>query len=317
MAVLLIAIVLWTLPALGKGTQRVLFTLFAIGTGLLIYAKAPFEVWLGSILKNGNLLALLILVPLISAPFYYEDYQTELANLAKMRMHSVLGFLLLTAICTHTLSSIVSVGSLLVFYGLLSPYASLYKAEKPFLSTLARAHNASGFWPPAWASIIVYSAVPGMEWARVIPVGIGMVILYLIIHFAGLFIETRRYPDRYPNIHAEPDTVLNKKRLITMLVLAICMILTIVVLNLAAGWELMVAVCITAILFPAVVALRQRKLPEYRTGLKTYYDKQLPKVQGQVALFMISGFLATPSPSPGWGSCWQAICPPGLPPIRP
>ena len=95
------------------------------------------------------------------------------------------------------------------------------------------------------------------------------------------------------------------------------MILTIVVLNLAAGWELMVAVCITAILFPAVVALRQRKLPEYRTGLKTYYDKQLPKVQGQVALFMISGFLATPSPSPGWGSCWQAICPPGLPPIRP
>ena len=289
-AILLIGIVFVTIPTMGKGTRRVLFTLLAIGIALLVYARVPLETWVNSVLKNGNLLALLILVPMISAPFYYEDYQSELANLAKMRMHSVLSFLLLVAVANHILSVIVSIGSVLVIYGLLAPYASLYKAEKPFLTTISRSYNSSGFWSPAWASVIVYSAVPGVEWVRVIPVAIGMVILFLGIHFAGLFIETRRYPDRYPDIHAEPGTVLNKKKLITMLVLAICMILTIVVLNLLTGWDLMITVCISALIFPLAVALIRKELPEYKAGLVTYYHKDLLKVHGQIALFMMSGF---------------------------
>ena len=289
-AVLLVGIVLITIPTMGKGTRRVLVTLFVVGTALLIYAKVPLETWVNSILKNGNLLALFVLVPMISAPFYYEDYQSELSNLAKMRMHSVLSFLLLVAVANHILSVIVSIGSVLVTYSLLAPYASLYKAEKPFLTTLSRSYNSSGFWSPAWASVIVYSAVPNVEWVRVIPVGIAMSVLFLAIHFAGLFVETRRYPDRYPDIHADPGTVLDKKKLTTMLILAICMILTIVVINVVTGWDLMITVCIASLVFPLGAALFQKKMPEYKAGLDDYYHKQLQKVKGQVALFMMSGF---------------------------
>lgn len=289
-AILLIGIVLATIPSMNRGTQGVLIVLFLIGAGLLIASGSPLATWKNAVLSNGNLIALLILVPMISSPFYYEDYQSELANLARLKMHNVVSFLALVAISTHILSVVVSVGAILVVYNLMSPYATLYRAEKPFLTTVSRGYNSSGFWSPAWASVIVYSALPEVKWLKVIPVGIALSLLFLGLHLGSVYLETKRFPDRYPEIQAEEGTVLHKGKLYTMLALTAAMILTIVVLNGVTGWDLMITVSVASLIFPLGASIIQQKRSAYEQTMRVYFDAQLPKVHGQVALFMLSGF---------------------------
>lgn len=298
-----------TFPQLTRGTQLVLAVLFGIGAFLLIRSGASFDVWLDAILSNANLITLLILVPMISSPFYYEDYQSELANLAKLRMHSVLSFLLLVSVVNHVLSVIISVGAVMIVYDLLSPYAKLYKAEKPFLTTVSRSYNSSGFWSPAWASVIVYSAVKGVEWIKVIPVGIVMTCIFLAMHLFSIYVETRRYPDRYPKVEAEEGTKLDGKKLGRMLLVTLAMILAIVLLNVVTKWDLMVTVSIVALLFPFLVARVQHKMHAYEQLMGVYYRAQVPKVCSQAALFMLSGFFGRALSVSGMGELFVKLLP--------
>ena len=227
---------------------------------------------------------------MISAPFYYEDYQSELSNLAKLRMHSVLSFLLMVSVVNHVLSVIISVGAVMIVYDLLSPYAKLYKAEKPFLTTVSRSYNSSGFWSPAWASVIVFSAIDGVKWVSIIPVGLLMTCLFLGMHLFSVYVETRRFPGRYPAVEAEEGTVLDTKKLLKMLLVTIAMILSIVLVNVLTGWDLMITVSVVSLAFPFIVARFQHKIHSYEQLMKVYYEKQVPKTCSQAALFMLSGF---------------------------
>ena len=289
-AALLLLLVGLSFASLKVGARRVLVVLGMAGTILLIHARAPLSTWVNAILSNGNLLAMFILVPMISMPFYYEDYQKELENLARLRMRNVFTFLLLVAVSTHVMSVIISIGASLIIFDLLSPYAKLYGAEDPFLRTLSRAYNSSGFYSPAWASVLVYSVLPEVSWVRVIPVGILFTVLFLGLHFLLLFLETRRHPDRYPDIEPEEGISLRTGKLYTMLALAVLMILSIVLISRLTDWDLMICVSVASVLFPLLCALFQRKMPAYADRISIYYRKDVPKVKGQIALFMMAGF---------------------------
>jgi hypothetical protein len=53
----------------------------------------------------------------------------------------------------------------------------------------------------------------------------------------------------------------------------------------------MIIIPIVSIIFPILCALLQKHTPEYKTGMKKYYDKSLLKVQSEVTLFTAAGFL--------------------------
>jgi DcuC family C4-dicarboxylate transporter len=81
---------------------------------------------------------------------------------------------------------------------------------------------------------------------------------------------------------------------------------------------LMIIIPMVAIFFPMAAGLIQNKMPEYKVGMKRYYDKSIPRVQGEVALFSAAGFLSKaleysgvgamiPQLIPAWMSDYPAV----------
>jgi len=308
-AVLILIIVGVSLPTLKRTSLIVVVMMFTVSVILLAVTRADPKFWLAALLQNANIVTLLIFSPMISMPFYYEDYQGELRTMAQIKMKNVMGFLLLVTVSTHLMSVMISVGAMLIMYELMSPFSKLYNADKPFLKTVSRSYFSSGFWSPAWGSVIIYSAYPDVSWVKIIPFGIAFGVIFNLINFASLYIEIKRSPGKYPDIEPEPGAILNKKRLLTMLLMAIGMIGAIAVVNVATGWDLMLVVPLVAIIFPIVIAVFQRHIPEYKKGARSFYDVSLMKVRDQIALFAMSGFLGKSLDLSGVGRLLAGLLP--------
>lgn len=290
-AVLLLIMVCRSFPGLKKTNRRVYTGLFLGGAVLLVWSGAPLSVWAVALMKNASLVCLFTCAPMISLPFFYEDYQSELKVVAQTKMRSLLGFCLLVGICSHVLGVLISVATITIIYELLSNQAKLYHADDIFLSTLVRCYSSSGFWSPAWASMIVINATTGISWLRLIPIGIALSVVYMLMDLASVKLKMLRQPERYPLLTPEPGQEVCWSKIRTMLVLAASMILMIVGMNVVTGWDLMVIIPVVGLLFPLLAALLQRHMVEYRRGMVQYYANSLTKVQVQIGLYASAGFL--------------------------
>jgi len=288
---ILIAVLAGVAPRVNTAAKLVLAMMSLIGASLLLYSGVGLQDWLRALLQNGNLAMLLICVPMISMPFYYEDYQAELKKLIQARMHNVMSFLGMVAICSHILSALISVGSIPLIYPLLLPFALMYNAEKFFLKTVSRGYFSTGFWSPAWASVIIYSVYPDVKWLKVIPVGIGFAVLYTAMNLASMYFETRRKPQNFRLAEPEPGPGHDQKKIRIMMLMAAAMIASIIVFNTASGWDLILVVSLVSVGFPLIAALAQGHGSAYRRLIKNYYNVSLPKTMEQVAIFVLAGFL--------------------------
>ncbi|MEA4892117.1 MAG: hypothetical protein VB085_06105 [Peptococcaceae bacterium] len=290
-AVLLLVILARSFPRLKKVNRRVYSFLFIGGAILLIWSKAPLSTWAFALMKNANLVCLFTCAPMISLPFFYEDYQSELKVVAQTKMRSLLGFCLLVGLCSHLLGVLISVAALAIIYELLEPQAKLYDADDIFISSLTRGYSSSGFWSPAWASMILINSATSISWLRLIPIGIAFSILFILLDLATVKWKMHKDPKRYPLLTPEPDKEVHWPKIYTMLALAVCMISMIVILNMITAWDLMVIIPFVALSFPVISALFQRHVPEYKQGMKKYYVKSLTKVQVETGLYAAAGFL--------------------------
>ena len=308
-AIFLALIMLRALPKLDKPTALVVTGLFLIGSVLLIRSRSPWEIWIDALLKNADLVTLFICVPMMSMPFFYEDYQSELKTLVQTRMQNILGFCLLVSVCVHFLAVLISVGAMAIMYELMHPYAELYRSEDTFLRSLTRAYNASGFWSPAWASMIVLNAQLRVPWVSLIPVGLAFSAIFIGLDMGGIFLRQRLHPDDYPRLQAEEGARVEWRKLRIMVILAVALIGMIILLNLVTPWDLLIIVPIVSIAFPLLSALLQRHLPEYGAGVVNYYRNSLLKVQGQCALFTAAGFLGKALDVSGMGALLPKLLP--------
>ena len=306
---ILVVVLLFAVPQLHISTKLVIAMMLVVSVALLVYAGADAADWRRAILQNGNLVMLLICVPMIAMPFYYRDYQSELKALAQAKLRSLTAFLALVSGFTHFLAVSISLGAILTSYTLMRPIGASYNADHNLLKTVSRSYFSSGFWSPAWGTVIIYTIHPDVEWIRVAPVGIAFAALFNAINLLSIYIEGKRFPARFPTMTPQPDTEINRPLLYTMLALLAGMIGSIIAINLITGWELMIIVTIVAILFPLVVALLQRLGGVYRQKMRHYYDVSLVKGRETVALFGMAGFLAVALDLSGAGAAIIGLLP--------
>ena len=308
-AAIILTVIGLSVPRLKGKTGLVIAVMAAIGVLLMIVSGASPKQWLAALLKNGNLVMLLTLAPMLSRPFFYEDYQGELKVLAKARMRDLVSFLLLLTLSSHMLGVLVSIGAVIIVYDLLHPFGELYKAEMPFVTTITRGYSSSGFWSPAWASAIVYSQFPDVKWTRVIPVAILFTVLFNGISLGSFAIMAKRDPGRWPRLEPEEGVRPDRRKLWTMLALFAGMIGSIVLVESLTGWDLMLCVPVAALLFPLAAAAVQNKWPAYREGVGTYYEKNLMKIPMQAALYATAGFLGKALELSGIGDAVARLIP--------
>ena len=308
-ALLLLLIILQAWPKLDRITGLVVGCLFLLGGVLLVWSGASLELWVSSLLKNANLATLFICVPMMSLPFFYEDYQSELKVVVQTRMQHILGFCFLVAVCTHFLAVLISVGAMMVMYELMHPYADLYKDQDTFLCTLTRAYNSSGFWSPAWASMIVLNSQLAVPWVSLIPIGLAFSVIFLGLDLGGIYLRDKLSPGRYPRLKAEEGVTVDWRKIRIMVLLAAALIGSIIVLNLVTPWDLLIIVPLVSVFFPIAAALLQKHGKEYKAGMQGYYKKSLLKVQSQCALFTAAGFLGKALDASGVGELLPQLLP--------
>ena len=308
-AVLLVIILARSFPRMKKINRRVYSLLFILGAILLIWSKASLSTWAFAVMKNANLVCLFTCAPMISMPFFYEDYQSELKVVARTKMRSLLGFCFLVSLCSHLLGVLISVAALTIIYELLEPQAKLYNADDVFISSLTRSYSASGFWSPAWASMILITSTTDISWVQLIPIGLVFTVIFILMDLATVKWKMYRNPERYPLLTPEPNREVRWSKVYTMLILAVLMISMIVVLDVITPWDLMVIIPFVALAFPILTALFQKHIGEYRQTMKKYYTTSLTKVQVEIGLYASAGFLGRALQESGIGELLPQLIP--------
>ena len=309
LACLLALLAVIPFPRLARGSKIIFSILGLLGVVCMVLCRASFPQWIEAILSNALLIALLLTVPFLSAPFHYDDYQTRLSLFVRRNMRGMMGFLILAGLVNYLLSVCIGVGAIMVTYTLLSPYAKLYDGDEPFMITMSRSYNASGFLSPAWASIAVFSAVQGSSWIRALPAAALFTVLFLLLHYGSLFLETRVHPARYHGILESVPSAPKDGKMRALLLLLGGMLLSIVLVNVCTGWDLMVCVVLCSFLFPIAAAFCMHKPEGFRRGLDLYLGSQLPESYSMASLFLFAGFFGKALSFAGIGDALVKLLP--------
>lgn len=308
-AAIILLVVIRTIPMLDKPLKILVSCILLTGSLLLILSNADHRVWITSIIRNANLIAMLICVPMIALPFYYRDYQEELKSLAQTRMQSILGFCLLVSLFTHLLGVLLSVSALAIVYELFKPQAKLYKSEDTFITTVMRSHSSAGFWSPAFASMVLITSVLSVQWVSLIPIGLLFAVLLISMDLGSIAWKMKRKPEDYSRLNAQDGVSPNWKMISTMLILSFILIGTLVIASLITPWELFIVIPLVAVIFPLLVGVVQNHIPEYKKGMSDYYNSSLPKLQSQFAVFAAAGFFGKTLDAAGIGEMIPQLLP--------
>jgi len=276
-----------------KVNKRVCIGLFVLGAALMVYAGAGPAVWIKGLGKNGLLIALFVCAPMLNMPFTYADYQSELNNVAKCYMHTMIPFYLLISIPTHIFGALTGFAAFAIMYNLFLETSKLYNSEDIFISSLGRSYSTSGFWGTSWASVLLVVTELGIPWYRIIPIGMIFSVVSFAINLFSIKLKMMKEPGRYPRLERDQNTVVHWNKIYMMLILAVLIVSVTLIINVTTGWNLLAIVPLVSFTFPLVVALLQKKIPEYKKGLAVFYDKSLYKCQTETTLFTAAGFLAT------------------------
>lgn len=298
--------------SLSKSGRAVVLGLFAVAIALMIYAGATPLQWMKGLLKNGLLIALFTCGPLLHLPFTYEDYQSELINVAKLYMHSLIPFCFLIAIPTHIFAALTGFAAFAIMYHLFLNTSKLYNAEDIFVSTLGRSYSTSGFWGTSWASVMLVVSELGVAWHKLILVGLVFTAVSIAINLGSVKIKLLRDPTRYPSPMPDKDTVVHWKYIRMMALLAVAIVLVTLFVNRATGWNLLAIVPLVGLVFPPVVALLQRKQQAMKEGIRRYADVSLYKCRMEVCLFTAAGLLAYALDISGVGALIPGLIPGAL-----
>lgn len=293
--------------------RRVCLSLFGIGAALMIWKGMPLPAWFQAIDKNGSLMTLFIAVPMMYLPFFYSDYQEELKHVAQLHMRSLVPFAILTFAVSHIFGVLIAISAIALVYELFKKNAKLYDAEDTFMAFLMRGYVSSGFWSPAWASILVVTTQLKVPWISIIPWGVSFALLLGLINTALVAIMVKRRPDKYPKLSADEGVRVDWKQVYILLGLAAALISSIVIMSIVTPWDLMIIIPLVSSVFPVASGLIQGKMPQYKAGMKNYYHKSSLKVMGEVALFAAAGFLTKALEYSGVGAMITGLIPAWMP----
>jgi hypothetical protein len=272
--------------------RRIVGGLFILAAALMIYARADWRQWAEGLSKNGLLVALFACAPLLHLPFTYEDYQSELKNIAQLYMRTMLPFNFLIAIPTHIFGALTGFAAFAIMYNLFLETSRLYRAEDVFIASLGRSYSTSGFWGTSWVSVMLIVSEFGIPWYRIILVGLVFTAVSIAVNLLSIKIKMLRQPGRYPTLTPDTNVAVHWGRVGMMLFLSVCIVLIALAINQTLGWNLLAVVPLISLFFPFVVALAQNKRPELKQGLSRYFDQSLFKCRTELSLFTAAGLLA-------------------------
>lgn len=290
---ILLALFFIALPGIRKVNRKVCLAFFLVGISVFIYLGTPFDDMLKALGQNDGLVALYTFIPIMSMPFFYEDYQSELGNIAKYYMTSILPFLVFILFSAHFLALVIYMGCFVILYDLFAKRAKEYNSQVLFRMALIQGYVAAGFWGPSWASPSIITSTLKITWLELVPFGVIFSFLSLAVTSILLWYTITKNPEQYPPLTPDKSVIINWPRVRTLLLLAFILVLLILVANYKTGWSMYVIVPLISFPFAIGSGLMQNKMDKFKTDITTYYKEKIHRGKSEICLFIVAGFLGT------------------------
>jgi hypothetical protein len=296
-------------------TRFVGYGLFFLGSALLTYSDANLSTWFNAIIQNGNVLTLIVFVPLMGLPLSFPKYRSALESTLQKRITgSRNGIYLLGHGISHLLGSVVNIACISMTYSVF-----IIGTRGKYRNMLARAamrgYGSTLFWSPNSAAVGVVLAYWGHELVDIIPYGLPLALLTLVV---GWLEDRARYrvtdkksddnsldannSDEYlkeslQQLGSEaannPNVNNDKNRYVRQLVAGITSMLAIVILlDMLTSISILTLVPLVALIITLIWAALTGDIARYISEFKKYLTEVIPKMSNEATIFLGAGFFA-------------------------
>jgi len=128
-------------------TKYISIVLFLLGISLLVSSGAEINIWYQAFNKNGSLLAILIIVPMIGIIFKYPYYLSAIEETVRRSLNSKHRLYILLFIITHILSVPLNFTSIPIC-GQLVVRNFDREEKRTALNAIARGYSSILYWSP-------------------------------------------------------------------------------------------------------------------------------------------------------------------------
>lgn len=290
MTFIIISLLIINIPLLKGPSKYISLALFSIGIILMFKYQATILEWQVGLIKNAGIITLLVTVPMLGFPLFYEDFQQAIMKISKKHLNTPVSFYSITTILSFCLGILLNIASMSIVSHLLNETKKQY-SNNLFSSALTRGIMGCSIWSPSFVGVAVVLHYTELPWIKIAPFGILLALISLIL---SIKYEQYHFKD-YQKIKTltQSETKISKetsKILKRLMILGISLIFTIVFLELLTGLSVLVVVPLVSLLGPFFIALIWGKLPVFYDSFKNYANNKLPNMKNEIVLFTAAGF---------------------------
>ena len=281
------------IPNIPKINRRVCLCFFIPGVILFVTSGTSIYDMIMALGRNSGLVILLVSVPIMTMPFFYDTYQEEMGNIAKHYFTTMFPFLIFVLFAGYFLSLIIAMSCLLILYDLFGKNARDYNIQLPFRMALMQGYAVAGLWGPGWATTPIISDRLQIPWLEIVLPGSIFSVFALIFSAFLLWYTLSSNPDKYPLLKPDKTIVVNWRKVATLFLLTGILISLLLFANYLTGWVMFVIVPLAAFPFAISSALIQDKMPTFKKNLTDFFNGKITRGKPEICLFIVGGFLGT------------------------
>lgn len=287
-AILAAIIIIFNLPYIGKTFKAPAWIFFALGTVILLAAKAPISQWeygLNSMLKT---VVILISVQTLSLPISRGGYEKAVSDCLGSGNGNIWILYCLLMVISHILASVMSLGSVIIILAAILPaIQGKMSRENDFITSAVTCGYCTLFlWAPGTVTVLMSMQVFDIGWKDYFMPAFLLAMFGLVFGAAVSWFSY--HGKKLKTEGAESKTDINAIKKIGQLVLVMAIITIGISVFEKAGFSTSIGRLLVITLLVAFVwLLMQTGKDFFKEVLSQWWNNKLPK-NGDLSSFFIS-----------------------------
>jgi len=291
--IIMVLVILLSLIAVTNSSKVIGYILFLVSILLLLFFRAPLNIWLRAVEENLYLVVMFTLVPLLRIPIQHGGYFNVLQEAFRRFVHTKIRFYLLVSFTTAFVGVLVNMAVVPLVHELCRA-SDLSTNKRLLCSAISRGFATCTIWSPTMASIALIIQLTEAKWHLFFPFGLMSGVVLGLVGFIMIIIEDKKIGEDLNLMPPEQSNTINYRKIFELSFFGIILITSIAVISLYTGIHTITLVSIAALVYPIIWLAIIRRLPVFFMQLKgEYFQKNLPNLKNEVTLFVGAGLFAT------------------------
>jgi hypothetical protein len=155
---------------MSKSFRNAAYIFLAMGVGILVWTRQPFEVWMSSFSGMTNTVAIMVALQLFSVPVSAGRYDRAIESWAARHIKSRRALFVFSTFVPHIFASFLMLGAIPVSISLLGPaIEARVDDHERFLSTaMSRGYVLAVIWAPGAINLFLVVQATGVAWSSIL-----------------------------------------------------------------------------------------------------------------------------------------------------